>query len=512
MTDEFQRALGDRVHRVLSLWEQSTNRKVEPAGEPLGGGRSGARLFPVRIADNGLLQAAILKYCPPEPDGPAREPGAHDRAMRSSPPGFAADHLVDRLYDPIVLEDGSMLLFLRVASGSLTEQTALRTYRDHEAIGPALREITRSVLADWNTAPDHGTLRLAHVSPGEFLTRTLAHRLQPGHALTRWLAGQPDISHAPGLYLAMQRFEYALVNPMALVRNRDVVARLRVPMTTGLAHGDLHIDNIIVPRLPGDPTAFRLIDLTTFDEAAPLARDPMHLLLSVCGLHLSALDATARARLIQALVKDEPDPRLPAPLTGAIDAVRLGGADAYAAGDRTDDWHVERMLALVAGALMFVGREPPGSEAAWWYFTVAAQAATRFLAGTAGSASRPTTPPTPVVVPPAPPEHRPAPPVRRSPLAEKEQLLAAILAALGPNGSVRLDHIIALLPDRIPPALTHYGSDSLRDRVNNLVAVLDRPHADDDDPWSTLVEATRLIIGSDRAVEQLAEVVHRLRT
>jgi hypothetical protein len=533
MTDEIRRALGGRVRHVLSMWEQSTGRTVKTAGDPLGGGQSGAWLLPVRVTDDGRLQAAVLKFCPAEPGGPAREPGAHDRAMRCSPSTFAADHLVDRVYDPIVLEDGSMLLFLRIASGSLVERAPLRAYQDDAALGPALREIVRSVLADWNTGARGAGLGLAQVSPGEFLTRLLAHRLEPAHRLTRWLGEQPGVSRANGLYLTIPAFEQTLVNPVALLRNRDAIGRLRVPLTTGLAHGDLHLDNIIVPRRPGDPAAFRLIDLTTFDEAAPLARDPMHLLLSACGPHLPRLDRAARARLIQALVNDVADPGLPAPLTAATAAVREGGAEAYAAGERTDDWHVERMLALVAAGLMFVGRAQRPDDA-WWYFEVAAQAATRFLADSAGTAARPPAGTVPAARRPAEPSSTPraepssTPPARAeaatpawaeaatpasaevppaaSALSDKEQLVAAVLAVLAKSGHPRLDRLITHLPEEIRHSLAHSGTDSLRDRVVDLITVLDA-----EDGWPSLLDAMRLVIGPGRATDRLTELTGRLR-
>jgi hypothetical protein len=501
------------------MWERSTGRTVKPAGDPLSGGLSGARLLPVRIADDGRLQAAVLKFCPAEPGGPAREPGAHDRAMRSSPSMFAAEHLVDRLYDPIVLEDGSMLLFLRIASGSLVEQAPLRAYQNHEALGPALREIVRSVLAGWNTGERGAGLGMTQVSPGEFLTRLLAHRLEPVHRLSRWLDEQPGISRAPGLYLTIPAFEQTLVNPVALLRDRHAIGRLRVPLTTGFAHGDLHVDNIIVPSVPGDPAAFRLIDLTTFDEAAPLARDPMHLLLSVCGLHLPGLDRAARARLVQVLVNDVPGAELPAPLTEAVKAVREGGAEAYAAGERTDDWHVERMLALVAASLMFVGR-PERQDNAWWYFEVAAQAATRFLADSAGAAPRPPTVPVPdarpatqtgsssapSLAPQAAPQASTGVPSAASAPSDKEQLVAAVLAVLAKSGHTRLDRVITHLPEEIRNSLAHSGTDSLRDRVVDLVTVMDS-----EDGWPSMLDAVRLVTGPGQAADRLTELAGRLR-
>ncbi|BCY08600.1 aminoglycoside phosphotransferase family protein [Actinoplanes sp. L3-i22] len=521
MTDPIRTVLGERAQHALSMWEKSTNRRVVPAGDPMSG-LSGAALLPVRVHDRGRVQAAVLKFCPPEPDGPAREPGAHNRALHVSPPAFRDLHLVEIVYDPIVMADGGMLLFQGVANGSLTGHAGLRRHHDSAAIGPAVREIVRAALADWNAPAARSPLSTRPVSPGEFLSTVLGYRLRPGHRLTRWLDDQPEIARPRSLHLSLSRFQDPLVNPIALLRDVGSVARLRVPLTTGLCHGDLHIDNVIVPRDGSAPELFRFIDLTTFATDAPLARDPMHLLLSIVDLHLPKLDNAARHRLAVFLVDGTGGERLPATLVSAVENIRLGGADAYADGERGDDWQVEQLLALVGCALMFVPRAQPGDpEAAWWYFALAAQAATRYLADgptlnpvtvhilkpapiPAPPVSAPSPPPVPAVAKAATNGHRPLTRTERRDLAE------AVLAVPYVSNGARLDRIIAELPARVRNALASDGNDSLHYRVVNLITVMDRSPAPD--LWSTFIEAIELHNGPAPEVDTLAGLIHDLRS
>ena len=50
----------------------------------------------------------------------------------------------------------------------------------------------------------------------------------------------------------------------------------------GRAHGDLHLRNILMQVKPSPkPRSYKLIDLGGYNPRSPLARDPMHLLLSI---------------------------------------------------------------------------------------------------------------------------------------------------------------------------------------------------------------------------------------
>ena len=522
MTDPLRHVLSDTAFRTLTNWERSTNRRVEAAAQAsMAAGGSGAALLPVRIHDRGRVIGAVLKHCPPDADGPAREPGAHDLALQLSPPRFAVDHLVDRVYDPIVLENGGILMFQRIANGSLRDHVTLRARYAETAMGDGCREIVRSVLGDWNAPEARVPTTTTVVEPGVMLRTLLGYRLRPGHRMMRWLDGQPAISLAPTLFLALPRIEDPLVNPIAVVKGRNGVNQLRVPMTTGLAHGDLHVDNVIVPRA-GETSVFRgfrLIDLTTFASDAPLIRDPFHLLLSIVDLHLPTLGRTARERLAHALVEDETSGDLPESLIRAIEGVQRGAADWYDANDRLDDWHIERLLALAACALMFVARDHgTDAEAAWWYFTLAARATTRYLTEATnlapGHAERPRPPFARNAAEPAPPEGRdrqgdavitkepPAGCPQRLSLKQRESLVRALLAIPCIRNSARLPRIIEELPDPLPSAVAYDSNDSLRDRVINLVAALDKNG--EMPPWSALLDAVRHYNGPGREVDELA--------
>ncbi|MEV4515773.1 hypothetical protein AB0K00_43320 [Dactylosporangium sp. NPDC049525] len=545
MTASLRTLLGESVFSMLALWQQSTNRKVESIGRSaLSGGLSGAILVPVRVRDRGQVRNAILKYCPADADGPNREPGAHDRALAVSPEPFRSDHLVELLFDPIVLQNGGSLMFQRIASGSLDDHTTLRAWGAAPELGAACRAVVASVLGGWNAPGPHAQVDVTSVKPGEHLERLLGYRLRPTHRLQQWLEREPAIWAAKGLRLAHPKIDEALVNPIAVLHSHPMVEHLRVPLTTGLTHGDLHVDNVIVPQssTAGGVEAFRLIDLTTFESDGPLARDPLHLLLSVVNLYLPTLTPPVRRKLIDALVDGEPSVGVPPVLLGAIDGVRRGGLDWYGPDDRGDDWRVERLLALTACALMFVPRDHGSdADAPWWYFKLAACAITRYLADPASPPTRSAPPQRKTAEPIARPNghdhdalpnqrrpaddhvhanasHRPASggqPLTASqqpdPLdaAQRAVIVDVLFSVPFIDSHGHLDRIIRDLPMPVRTAVSHAGGDNLRTRVLDLISVLEaRPHLR---PWQTLVAVVRLHNGPAPEVDRLAEVIEELR-
>jgi hypothetical protein len=520
MSDPLRAVLGGAAFDLLADWQRSTNRRIAVAGRsPLAGGKSGATLIPVHVTDGGTVRAAILKLCPATADGPAREPAAHDLALRVSPPEFVRDHLVERLYDPIVLPGGGALLFQRIAHGSLDEYATLAGAVRGPSLGAATRIITRGVLRDWNAPVGGNGVAVEMVGLDVFLRSLLDYRLDPGRPLQTWLASRPAISGSKGLFLRDEDFPGRMVNPIALLNGHRDVARFRVPLTTGRAHGDLHVDNVIAYRglTVADAEQFILIDLSTFSESAPLVRDPLHLLLSVVARHLPDLRAPQRSALVEVLVEraTRNPKQLPEPLVAAAEGLWDGGLDWYGPADRADDWHLERLLGLVACALMYVPRDHGAdSEAARWYFTLAAKAATAYLSTTADGRrprSRPsvTTPaPAPAEVPAAATAAIAAAATsrRRLALSERRDLATAMLKVPGLSHVENLRRVVEELPDPIPMMAPQDSAPW--PYALQLVGLLES-HAKSD-PWPALIEAIGVWHGHPDELEDLEKLAAQL--
>ncbi len=74
-------------------------------------------------------------------------------------------------------------------------------------------------------------------------------------------------------------------------------------MLHGRAHGDLHLDNVFIRLLPQpDAASFKLIDLSGWDNQAPLCRDVPHLLLATIGRHLGVTPGSDRRSLLQRIL------------------------------------------------------------------------------------------------------------------------------------------------------------------------------------------------------------------
>ena len=79
-------------------------------------------------------------------------------------------------------------------------------------------------------------------------------------------------------------------------------------VSSGVLHGDLNLGNVLMPVDPPRPREYKLIDLGRFSPTAPLARDPMHLLLSIAIEWLKGGIAPAML-LSRALIKVIVTPR-----------------------------------------------------------------------------------------------------------------------------------------------------------------------------------------------------------
>ncbi|WP_133150540.1 TIR domain-containing protein [Frankia canadensis] len=420
---------------------------------PLTGGRSGALVLAVLEQDpvEGDRQLILkLDRAAGEPGEPRPGEFAHQRDAVSAAPEFAGRHLTRPVHQPISVGDGRWFVFQQVAADSLREPITLHTLLDAvlhpprvspgapggRAPGPRFAArvnaapglppgqasavafaqaggaVVRSVLADWAGPP-----RLERLAVPVILRRQLGHRLAPGGALWRLAAEHP------GPTIAVDDEEHLLPNPFALLLDGDAGAGagIRLPTFVGRAHGDLHVENILIPRTLRDVGgSYQLIDLARYAGDAVLTRDPTHLVLHVLARTLGDLSAPQRSATIDLLLQADAydDALVPRWLSLFVGEVR-SAAEGWARGSGlVDQWRDQMPLSLLACALMCLARPSTRPEDRGWFLRLAANASAYFLSQHAPAATQahipsqspaPAPAPVPVPVPAPAPGTNPAP-------------------------------------------------------------------------------------------------------
>jgi len=362
----------------LASWEAATGRRV----------------FLDRLLTNGFTDAVVAIVLIDGGGEPARkvdlkvipsgarvdEPGAHAAALAGSPEGFAQAHLVRQAFDPYRV-DGWTVMFQDLAGGSVAGFRPLSALSGTADVPSALAAVAGSVLHEWNDAPAFRSLTVA-----EFMRWHVRHKLDPGGSLSGWIAAELGEAAlvADALVFAADDRARPVPNPVRLCWDAGP-AQERVNAIVGNAHGDLHLENVLVPvdGIPR-PDQFRLIDLSAFDGAAPLTRDPANLLLSEIARVLPGLRPRSRRALLGVVADtDGEGAALPADLAtlrAAAEAVLAAGQTVAADGGLADEWRDQHLLSVAGGALAFASRAMFDTADRTWFFELAARAADRWAA------------------------------------------------------------------------------------------------------------------------------------
>ncbi|WP_432117947.1 effector-associated domain 2-containing protein [Streptomyces sp. bgisy032] len=442
---ELLERLGPDVAHALLDWADLNGQSVRlllPSWLPSGTGYTGAVLVALETAPPPRV--VVLKVLP---EGPHRtEPGRHARALRLSPGSFAADHLVEQAFAPYPLRTGGALMFQAIAGEGLRSAVTLGALRGEEFARTAAA-VARGTVSEWNPGP-HTPVRMASSA---FLSRELEVAGVTEASLVPWreragLAG----TARPWFEAAGRR----LPNPYLMIAggHPDIPDR-DLSALTGLTHGDLHPDNVIVPLRHGVPReqAYRLIDLGGFRADGALSRDVAMLLLSA----LSPLVPEPRTQQRQALLDYVVDPHrdqvalLPAEAVRRVDSVRDTAADVM--GQWREPWQDQLLLSLVAGAVAFTTFSVLPPDVRDWYQLLAAHAGEAFLRSGAAAA-----------VPRARPEPAPGPsgaaatPARRPAHPPRPQPPATGPARSGSSGPAQRKALVEALEEL--PAMTDPAS------------------------------------------------------
>lgn len=381
--------LGPDVADALADWAGLNDRTVRlllPFWLPPGQGHTGAVLAALEVAPPPRV--VILKVLPQ--GAHRREPGIHTRALRLSPPGFAAGHLVEQAFAPHPSKNGGALMFQGVAGGGLREAVPLSALEGQQ-FADTCEAVTRGVLTEWNTAakaPERGRssafLRQELHSGGTGTGELEAWRRRAG------LSG----AHEPWFDAGDRH----LPNPYFLVEGHPELPDPEVSILSGLTHGDLHLDNIVVPVRRGVAAGdtYRLIDLGAFRAEGPLSCDVAMLLLSALEpVVREPLPQVQRQALLDHVVDPRPEhaERLPPDAVRRVDCVVETAADVMA--QWQEPWRDQLLLSVVAGALTFTTFSGLTPESRDWYVLLAAHAGGALLAsrGYAGSGSARPSPP-----------------------------------------------------------------------------------------------------------------------
>lgn len=362
----------------LLAWQQAHAAQVL-LDSWLDGGYTSARVATV-VVDHveAPAQKLIMKVSPPGSEG-AREGDTHAQAVVSGPEKFVEQHLVEQAFPPTRTPEGGMIMFQDIAGGSVEAFRPLSSLYDNAELPAAASEIATSLLAEWS--PDAGVERLA---ARECVVRQLGSRSQPGGAVERWAQTVGDGSEAP--WLQFEPEVAPLPNPLVWLQGGGGFTDEEMLFLHGRAHGDLHLDNVMVQLIPElNVNTFRLIDLSNWEERAPLCRDLPHLLLATIGKHLSAMTVVQQKCLARRIL-DLLDGAMPGAgslqnqgLEALSDALLQAG-DGWSAGlNMLEDWHRQLLLGVVASALIQASVSVHPIENRWWFFELAAAALARFI-------------------------------------------------------------------------------------------------------------------------------------
>ena len=253
-----------------------------------------------------------------------------------------------------------------------------------DQLGEYAGRIVNAVVNGWTrTAPT----TVERVSPADYLWESQDDNRAPDGSLRRF-------SQVTGLNLddpastVVVRGRGSLPNPLALMRGAIGADLPPVSLFSGLGHGDMVLDNVLVP-VGGEVFAdeFRLIRLRRFTAHAPIAADPATLLLSIAQRRLSELPpgSSERSNLAELTVAPWAFSASKATKDFRLVSARIHSAGhAWATEHRVSgDWPAHFLLILIDAALRRVGLlGQPGPEG-WWYLEVAA-VATRCLLDPAG--------------------------------------------------------------------------------------------------------------------------------
>lgn len=362
------KALPVQVHSELARWQERTHCK----------------LHLVRTLTNGFTDAFVAVVTANDPHGGRKlvlkaarghatnEAKAHEAALRDAPEKFAQDHLVVQEFEPLVLADDWFVMFQGVAGGGLSDYKPLSTYSRRAELSQLMVKIARSVVHEWSPSPSVRELSIL-----DFLGFHVREKLAEGGTLRAWGMSTCGARIASSTYLRFESkagSEPNILNPFHLW-NQAMSSDVKLHALMGKSHGDLHQENVLV-NVTADhgQTDYRLIDLATYIENAPLSRDFTNLFLSEVERELGDLHQDARTDLMRVLTSNQRDVTNDiAAIVALWDGVRTIVDEQSKERGVGDEWRLQMDLSLAGAALQSASRSHRSQPERLWFFELAAR-------------------------------------------------------------------------------------------------------------------------------------------
>ena len=275
LTTDFQ-SLPEEYQHVIRLAQDTYKITVAPL-QLLVGGWSGAVVYLVSVSanDTGRVEHCILKLDRKGKSAKSDEVTRHNIVMSKSTSDFARNHIAELVFDRVEHE-GAIAIFYRIAGQSLLKYRPLSNYGQQSQLKTIFTTTNTVLLSEWNV---NQTFEQA-VHPQKLLENWLGFRLEAGGNIERFLQSvcrvNPDI---PGFLIRGNVFP----NPLIYARKPEYWGKTRsIDIATGLIHGDLNTNNILVKFSENDDDleGYYLIDFALFKEGMPLLYDQRYLEMS----------------------------------------------------------------------------------------------------------------------------------------------------------------------------------------------------------------------------------------
>lgn len=356
----FKSHLSPVAFENLSMWCENMCVSVYPR-HWFDEGHTKASLALVALGGRGGARGGVLKHCPGRAGQLQKEFLGFSAAAESGPVGFAEAHLVGLdaiINQPIPDGEGGLFLVMRYKGGGSRRYVTMAPLLDTETLGSACQAIIPEVLQTWNEQDQLPERTPGGMTAQDFLREVLRHHWEEGGPVRKALDEIESTISGPG------------------------IENIRLSGLRGNAHGDLHLDNIIIPiPVNSKPTKadfkdFILIDLSTYRKDRLLAVDPAHLVLSIIARQLPSIVGRPRDDLAK-LVLDPGGAATgwtPGPIAAVVKKVHQAAVDFTESRDLYDEWSPDSLAATAACALLFVGRKGIAEDERQWFLQVATRA------------------------------------------------------------------------------------------------------------------------------------------
>ena len=333
LTTDFQ-SLPEEYQHIIRLAEETYKMTVTPL-QLLVGGWSGAVVYLVSVSSNetGRVEHCILKLDRKSKSARSDEVTRHNAVMTKATPEFARAHIPELVFERVE-QEGTIAIFYRIAGQSLFKYRPLSNYERQSQLKTIFTRTNQVLLTEWNA----NATFLQAVHPQKVLETWLGFRLDAGGNTERFLRENrgvdPDVA---GLLINGHVFP----NPLLHARRPEPWGTVRaMDVATGLLHGDLNTNNILVKFADDQESleGYYLIDFALFKEGMPLFYDQRYLEMSYLMLAMSQISFAKTVSFLTLLaVADIPDSHKVPIETSGVSAVIASARSAFA--DWVEDNH-----------------------------------------------------------------------------------------------------------------------------------------------------------------------------